>query len=139
MPKFNPDSQLNIHELTVEEPEKQTPGHDAEPFLTEVFSWIRDKSGYGNPSKLYFTEMGDIIDMRLSGLVIPDKFIDETTDGITWKKVTYEGVFSDLKERLKGKKIISIIANNWYLKVVNDKENKKIANDVPQMPENKQF
>ena len=46
MPKFNPDSQLNIHELTVEEPEKQTPGHDAEPFLTEVFSWIRDKSGY---------------------------------------------------------------------------------------------
>ena len=83
--------------------------------------------------------MGDIIDMRLSGLVIPDKFIDETTDGITWKKVTYEGVFSDLKERLKGKKIISIIANNWYLKVVNDKENKKIANDVPQMPENKQF
>ena len=39
MLKFNPDTQLNIHELTVEEPEKPE-GRDPKVFLDEAFDWI---------------------------------------------------------------------------------------------------
>ena len=146
MLKFNPDTQLNIHELTVEEPEKPE-GRDPKVFLDEAFDWIeKNLIGLYDISRWSYSISSDnkFISMNLpSSVDLPENFYDTIKKMVFEWDVNKNGTGIDtLKRLLAGKKIISIKdrnnEGNWYLEIA-DKVKKELKSETPQIPEQKQF
>lgn len=144
---FNPEK-LNIHDLTIEEPEKKEfEGRDPEKFLDEVFDWIEE-----NVPDLIFdrnawhyeiSRDNKFVNMDLGKKTsLPEHFYDDV------KKVDFKWIanktgsgIGNLKLFLRNEKIASIKNEGdggWYIEVIVEGE-KKIKLEVPEVPESRNF
>ncbi|KKP33201.1 MAG: hypothetical protein A2360_04895 [Candidatus Staskawiczbacteria bacterium RIFOXYB1_FULL_32_11] len=151
MPKFNPDSQLNIHELAVEEPEKKSELHfDPERDITE-----EDYKKAEKRLKLQILQARRPSDgkwVNICQLASEIKFLDSKRNlGI--EKEDWEGMKKELKAEMEGWGAYSFEGMAGDMKVlaaeevkvtgkgleINMRKTKTLESETPQIPEQKEF
>lgn len=122
-------SEEEAQDKAVEEKEEII-GRDAEKFLNEVFDWIKENTSWSSRGNWDWTvsKDGKFVNMSV-GLSdtrrgsFPPKYLDKETGGLAFSGGESGTGIDDLLEKLRGKKIISINADDgWYLEIINAKK-----------------